>query len=166
MRKADGTEALARARRLRRDMTPQEALLWSRLRGRRLEGFKFKRQEWVRPYIADFYCWQAKLIVETDGSQHSHQVGYDAARDAYFRSQGHAVLRFWNNEVERDLEAVLTAIRAVLLGRVPSPSRPAAQAGPLPLPEGERGEERRAPSPVQGEGRGPRRRRGEGEGMQ
>ena len=123
MRKADGTEALQRARHLRRDMTPAEKLLWSHLRGRRLEGFKFKRQEWVGPYVADFYCWEAKLIVEVDGSQHQERSGYDAARDAWLSKQGIEVLRFWNNEVLGATEAVLTATRAVLLKRVPSPSR-------------------------------------------
>ncbi|HEY0026681.1 MAG TPA: DUF559 domain-containing protein [Allosphingosinicella sp.] len=166
MRKIDGTEALSRARQLRREMTPQEERLWSCLRARRLEGFKFKRQEWKAGFLADFYCWEAKLIVEADGSQHHDQPGYDAARDRFFRAQGYEVLRYWNNEIDHDLEAVLTAIRAALLSRVPSPSRPAAQAGPLPLPEGERGEGQQSPSPLQGEGRGPRRRRGKGEGKQ
>ena len=124
MRKSDGTEALARVRQLRREMTPQERLLWSQLRGRRLEGCKFKRQEWMGGYIADFYCWEAKLIVEADGSQHLDRPGYDEARDRFFRSRGYEVLRFWNNEVDRDLEAVLAAIRASLIERLPSPSRP------------------------------------------
>jgi very-short-patch-repair endonuclease len=152
MRQVDGTEALARARQLRREMTPQEERLWSCLRGCRLEGFKFKRQVWKGGYIADFYCWEAKLIVEADGSQHSDDLGYDAARNGFFRSEGYEVLRFWNNEIDGDLEGVLTAIRASLLSRVPSPSRPASQAGPLPLPKGERVE--------------PRRRRGKREGTQ
>jgi very-short-patch-repair endonuclease len=63
MKKRDGTEALVRVRQLRREMTPQECLLWSCLRARRLEGFKFKRQEWMGGYIADFYCWEARLVV-------------------------------------------------------------------------------------------------------
>ena len=58
MRKIDGTEPLRRARQLRREMTPAETLLWSRLRARRLEGFKFKRQEWRDRFIGDFYCWR------------------------------------------------------------------------------------------------------------
>jgi very-short-patch-repair endonuclease len=86
--------------------------------------FKFKRQEWISGYVADFYCWEAKLIVEADGSQHQDEPGYDEARDRFFRGLGYEVLRFWNNEIDRDLEAVLTAIRAALLERVPSPSHP------------------------------------------
>jgi very-short-patch-repair endonuclease len=139
VRKGDGTEALARVRQLRRDMTPAEALLWSRLRSRRLIGSKFRSQVWLGPFIADFYCWEARLIVEVDGSQHADRIGYDSARSEQLARQGYKVLRFWNNEVLGDLEAVLAAIRVELLARVPSPSRPAAQVGPLPLPERERG---------------------------
>jgi very-short-patch-repair endonuclease len=124
MRKRDGTDSLARVRQLRREMTPQEEILWSHLRARRLEGFKFKRQEWMGGFVADFYCWEARLIVEADGSRHLDQPEYDAARDRFFRGQGYEVLRFWNNEIDLELEGVLTAIRAALLERVPSPSHP------------------------------------------
>jgi very-short-patch-repair endonuclease len=120
-------------------MTPAEELLWSRLRNRRLDGFKFRSQVWLGHFIADFYCWEAKLIVEVDGSQHADRVGYDSARSEQLAGQGYKVLRFWNNEVLRDLDPVLAAIRSGLLDRVPSPARPAAQDGPLPLPERERG---------------------------
>jgi very-short-patch-repair endonuclease len=138
MRRSDGTEALARVRRLRREMTDAEKLLWSRLRNRRLAGFKFKSQEWVGPYIADFYCWEAKLIVELDGSQHGERVGYDQERSRWLKSKGFRVIRFWNNQVTEELDGVLEAIAAVLKERVPSPSRRTVSAGSLPLPEGER----------------------------
>ena len=137
MRKVDGTEALNRVRQLRRTMTEAEKLLWSHLRNRRLDGFKFKRQEWIGPFIADFLCMQAMLIVEVDGSQHGDHAGYDHDRDAYLKREGYRVLRVWNNEVTVDLEAVLIAIRAALSERVPSPSHAAAPRGPLPLPERE-----------------------------
>jgi very-short-patch-repair endonuclease len=139
LRKVAGTEALARVRQLRREMTPAEKLLWGRLRGRRLEGFKFRSQVWLGTFIADFFCWEAKLVVEVDGAQHAERRGYDAARTRRLERDGYMVLRFWNNEVLQDLVAVLAAIRTELLSRVPSPSHPAAQGGPLPLPEGERG---------------------------
>ncbi len=139
MRRIDGTEALARIRQLRREMTPAEKRLWSCLRNRRLEGFKFRRQDWIGPFIGDFVCWQARLIVEVDGSDHAGQVEYDEDRDRYLAGEGFDVLRFWNNEVMGDLEAVLTSVRARLLKRVPSPSHAAAPRGPLPLPEVERG---------------------------
>jgi very-short-patch-repair endonuclease len=138
LRKVDGTEALERVRELRRAMTPAEKRLWKQLRARRLGGFKFKRQEWIGPFVADFYCWEARLIVEMDGSQHGDRVDYDRARTAYLKGEGYRVLRFWNNQLFEELEGVLTAILAVLRERVPSPSHAAAPRGPLPLPEGER----------------------------
>jgi very-short-patch-repair endonuclease len=134
-------------------MTEAEKRLWFQLRNRRLDGFKFKRQEWIGPYIADFLCPQARLIVEVDGSQHGDRTGYDRDRDAYLTLRGYRVLRFWNNEVMGDIEAVLTAIRAALGVSLPSPSHAAAPRGPLPLPEREREKDgRRSPSPLQGEG--------------
>jgi len=139
VRKIDGTEALARVRQLHREMTPAEKLLWSRLRNRRLDGFKFRSQVWLGFFIADFFCWEAKLVVEVDGSQHADRIGHDRARSEQLGRQGYKILRFWNNQVLGELEAVLAAIRVQLQARVPSPSRPAAQAGPLPLPERERG---------------------------
>ncbi|HEY0012377.1 MAG TPA: endonuclease domain-containing protein, partial [Allosphingosinicella sp.] len=120
MRKADGSEALERARQMRREMTPEEALLWSHLRARRLGSFKFKRQEWRGRFIADFYCWEARLVVEVDGSQHQEQAGYDSGRDAWLNRRGLKVLRFWNDEVTGQTEAVLTKILSVLEERVPS----------------------------------------------
>ena len=137
MRKIDGTEALERVRALRREMTPAEKRLWSALRNRRLEGFKFRRQDWIGPFVGDFVCWRARLVVEGDGSQHGVQVEYDADRDAYLAREEFKVLRFWNNEVMGDLDGVLSTIRAELLARVPSPSHAASPRGPLPLPSGE-----------------------------
>lgn len=123
MKAVDGTEALARARDLRKFATEPEKMLWSRLRSRRLEGFKFRRQAWIASYIVDFVCLEAKLIVEADGSQHGEQVDYDLRRDRILSSEGFRVLRFWNNDVTGNIEGVLTAIRAALVERVPSPSQ-------------------------------------------
>jgi very-short-patch-repair endonuclease len=125
---------LERARFMRREMTPQEEILWSRLRGGRMEGSKFRRQMWLCGYVADFACPAAKLVVEADGSQHADDPEYDAARGAAFERVGWRTLRFWNNEINEELDGVLTAIRAAL----PSPSHPAAPDGPLPLPCRER----------------------------
>jgi len=118
MRQVDGTEALARVRQLRRNATEAEKMLWQHLRGRSLEGHKFRRQVWIGPYIADFLCNEAALVVELDGSQHADSADYDAARSAYLEERGFRVLRFWNNDVLGDIDAVLIAIRAA----VPSPS--------------------------------------------
>ena len=131
MKRPPGFGMLDRARELRREMTPQEAILWSRLRGRRLQGAKFRRQMWLAGFIADFACTQARLVVEADGSQHADNAEYDKARQAAFARQGWRTLRFWNNEINENLEGVLIAIRAAL----PSPSHLTASGGPLPLPE-------------------------------
>lgn len=135
MKSIDGTDALSRSRELRKFATEAEKILWRELRSRRLEGFKFRRQFWIGPFIADFACVEGKLVVEADGSQHGTRRDYDVGRDAYLCGEGFRVIRVWNNEVTENLDGVLTAIRAALLERVPSPSH--ASHGPLPLPQGE-----------------------------
>jgi very-short-patch-repair endonuclease len=136
---------LDRARKLRREMTPQERLPWAQLRDRRLNGAKFRKQMWLGGYIADFACPEARLVVEADGSQHADNLAYDEARSAEFTRLGWRTLRFWNNEITADLDGVLTAI----LDALPSPSHPASQAAcPSPL----QGEGRSNPSPCRGEG--------------
>jgi len=81
------------ARKLRRDMTDAEAKLWSELRDRRLDTIKFRRQAPIGPFVADFLCSEARLIVEIDGSQHADSKR-DRARDAELRARGFRVLRF------------------------------------------------------------------------
>jgi very-short-patch-repair endonuclease len=145
MRRPPGYDKLERARGLRREMTPQEKLLWGHLRGRRFEAFKFRRQMWLSGYIADFACGEARLIVEADGSQHADNAEYDEQRSAAFARLGWRTLRFWNNEITENLDGVLTLIANAL----PSPSRPAwPPAFPSPL----EGEGREDPSPSRGEG--------------
>lgn len=129
MRQADGTEALARVRELRRFSTEAEKLLWIRLRGRRLAGFKFRRQVWIGPFIVDFVCLEARMVVEADGSQHGDHADYDLKRDTVLQYEGYRVLRFWNNDVLRRTDLVPEAILAGLIERVPSPSHRCA-AGP------------------------------------
>jgi very-short-patch-repair endonuclease len=133
MRQVDGTEALARVRRLRREATEAEKRLWAHLRARRLDDHKFRHQVWIGPFVADFLCKEAKLIVEVDGSQHAEATDYDARRSGYLAARGYRVLRFWNNDVMNDLASVLEAIRTSL----PSPSHAASPRGPHPLPSGE-----------------------------
>ena len=84
------------------------------LRNRRLGGRKFRRQHPLPPYILDFYCEEARLAIELDGGQHGEQAAYDAARSTVLASQGIRVLRFWNNEVLQQTEAVLQVIWAAL----------------------------------------------------
>jgi very-short-patch-repair endonuclease len=147
---------LTRARSLRRDMTPQERILWSHLRDRRLNGAKFRKQMWLDGYIADFACPEARLVVEADGSQHAEKIEYDTLRERAFDRLGWRTLRFWNNEINENLEGVLTIIANAL----PSPSHPASRAA-FPLPCRERDEQTPLPA---GEREGPAAKRWEGEG--
>ena len=116
------------ARTLRMQQTDAEKLLWGRLRNRQLEGCKFRRQQAIGAYIADFLCLEPKLIIELDGGQHAEQREQDEQRTRYLQTLGYRVLRFWNHEVLGDLDAVLEAIREAIVIRSPHPR---------PLPEGE-----------------------------
>ena len=99
------------ARSMRREPTEAEDRLWGALRGRRLDRIKFRRQVPVGSYIADFVCAEAMLIVEIDGTQHADSE-YDKARATALRAHGFRVLRFWNDEILRELNAVCDTIIA------------------------------------------------------
>lgn len=99
------------ARRLRRDRTIAEDRLWKYLRNRQMDGAKFRFQSPVGPYVADFLCVEAKLIVELDGGQHGVEIEKDAARTKWIETAGYHVIRFWNNDVLANTEGVLEAIR-------------------------------------------------------
>ncbi|BBA35440.1 uncharacterized protein sS8_3503 [Methylocaldum marinum] len=103
------------ARALRKQQTDAEKLLWSRLRNRQLQGCKFRRQQPIGPYIADFLSLEPKLIIELDGGQHTEQQEQDNQRTRYLQALGYRVLRFWNHEVLNDLDAVLEAIRIAIV---------------------------------------------------
>ncbi|KQU86899.1 hypothetical protein ASC78_04925 [Variovorax sp. Root318D1] len=120
--------ARVRARSLRTTPTDAESLLWYQLRDRRLANFKFRRQRAIGPYFADFACLEAKLIVELDGGQHVEAAAYDESRTRFMEAQGFRVLRFWNNEVLAQTDAVRERILQVLLEGSPHPS-PLPQAG-------------------------------------
>ena len=98
------------ARSLRQHLTDAECLLWSRLRRRQLAGFKFRRQHILGPYICDFVCSEAAIVVELDGSQHVDEAAYDSRRDMFLRSRGFRVLRFWNAQVLCETESVVETI--------------------------------------------------------
>lgn len=106
---------IALARRLRRDKTDAERLLWSRLRDRRLRGFKFRRQVPIEGCVVDFACVDAKLVIELDGGQHNEMRAKDAVRTETIERTGYALIRFWNHDVIRDVEAILTEIDRALL---------------------------------------------------
>ena len=102
--------ATVNARKLRRNFTDAEMKLWKQLRNRLIGRQKFRRQQPLGKYIVDFVCFEKRLIVEVDGGQHSERAAYDSERTAWLESQGFRVLRFWNNEVLRDVEIVLDLI--------------------------------------------------------
>ena len=95
---------------LRKELTPAERKLWSRIRNDQLNGVNFRRQHAVGKYIPDFCSPKEKLIVELDGSQHLEQQEYDAERTKYFESLGYKVIRFWNNQILNDMNGVILAI--------------------------------------------------------
>jgi very-short-patch-repair endonuclease len=103
-----GGKAMAHefARHLRRNMTDAEQFAWKRIRGRQIAGFRFRRQAPIGPYIADFVCYEAKLVFELDGGQHAERVEHDAERTRWFEGEGFRVVRFWNHEVLTDWDTV------------------------------------------------------------
>ena len=127
-------QLLAWAKEMRHQPTPQEEQLWQQLRAKRLDGWKFRHQSPIGPFIPDFCCPEAKLIIELDGSQHAERAGYDESRTEFLKDQGYRVLRVWNSDVDQHLDGVLMLIREALSAPLP------AQASP------------ESPSPPQGEG--------------
>ena len=153
------------ARRLRRDQTDVERRLWSRLRSRRMAGWKFRHQMPVGRFVVDFCCPDAWLIVELDGGQHSREndVARDRLRSGELEAAGYLAVRFWNDEVVENLDGVCDTVLNLLQGASSDldnvvPTDP----GPLPLGDRERvapgrdvgDTRRRAPSPRGGEGWG------------
>jgi len=102
------TTTLVDSRRLRRQMTDAERSLWKLLRSGQLDGWKFRRQHPIPPYIADFCCVEKKLIVELDGSQHNEHA--DEVRTKFLKGQGWKMIRFWDNDALLATEAVVEAI--------------------------------------------------------
>ena len=98
------------ARKLRRNTTDVERLLWNYLRDRQLDSFKFKRQQPLGNFIVDFICFESKLIVELDGGQHAENLEPDLARTHWLESQGFSVIRFWNNDVLQNIDGVWQVI--------------------------------------------------------
>ena len=97
-----------RARNLRKESTAQEKIIWNLIRNRQLNGLKFVRQYPIGRYIADFACRQKKIVIELDGGQHNEleAIKYDKERTDYIVSQGYRVIRFWNNDIDSNLEGV------------------------------------------------------------
>jgi very-short-patch-repair endonuclease len=97
-----------KAKKLRKNLTDEERILWAYLRNKGVNGVKFRRQEPIGRYIVDFVCYEQRLVVEIDGSQHAEaQRRYDLKRDNYLRGMGYNVVRFWNSDVKENLEGVI-----------------------------------------------------------
>ena len=124
------------ARALRKNMTDAERKLWFALRDRRFANFKFRRQVPTGRFIADFICFERRVVIEVDGGQHLESQ-HDKERDLWFAGEGFVTLRYWNNDVLKNLEGVLTVILDVLHKQPPHPDRA----------------ERGRPSPAGGEGK-------------
>jgi len=108
---------LSRARRLRKNATPSEKLLWPRLRDRRFANFKFRRQQPVGPYIVDLFCAEAQLVIELNGESHVGKEAYDEKRARWLKSQGHKVLRIWDSEIYENLDKVMEMIYEECMAR-------------------------------------------------
>lgn len=100
------------ARKLRRNQTNVELFLWHKLRNRQLHGYKFRRQFPIAGYVVDFYCQEKKLVIELDGSQHrlKERILYDKQRTKYLQSFGINIIRFWDNDVVKNIDGVLEEI--------------------------------------------------------
>ncbi len=97
-----------KARYLRKNLTEQERKLWNIIRNKQFYGYKFLRQYPIEPYIVDFVCREKKIIIEIDGGQHNEPEGieYDKKRSLFLSSRGFKVIRFWNNEIDNNIEGV------------------------------------------------------------
>lgn len=101
-------EKYLKARNLRKNSTPHERIMWNLLKNRQLNGMKFVRQYPIGKYIADFVCRDKKLVIELDGGQHNEDknIIYDNERTKFIESKGYKIIRFWNNEIDSNLDGV------------------------------------------------------------
>jgi very-short-patch-repair endonuclease len=109
------------ARRLRRSSTDAEQKLWSRLRNGRLRGLKFRRQMPIGTFVADFACIEARIVIEVDGGHHVESAEADRLRSQEIEAAGYLVMRFWNDEVLANIDAVMAEIDGVVAARCSSP---------------------------------------------
>lgn len=103
-----------KARNLRNNQTPQEQKIWSIIRNRQFYGYRFLRQYCIGSYIVDFICRSQKIIIEIDGGQHNNpkDIEYDKQRNNYLNSKGYRVLRFWNSDVDSNIEGVYKTLKS------------------------------------------------------
>jgi len=105
------------AKKLRKELTEAERKLWRHLRAKQIKGVKFRRQQLIGNYIADFYCAEKKLVIELDGGQHAESKK-DKGRDTFIENKGIRVARIWNSEVMTNIEGVMEYIKESLEGRI------------------------------------------------
>ena len=136
----EGAQQLTKtSRKLRSRMTDAERKLWFALRDRRLGAFKFRRQVPIGRYVADFLCFEFRVVVEVDGGQHAESAR-DARRDRWFSENGFRIIRFWNNDVLSNLDGVLAVLVTELNG-TPHPTSRSRSTSPSPARgEGRKGE--------------------------
>ena len=128
-------EQIENSRQLRKNMTPQERKLWYIIRNRQFYGYRFRRQFPFGQYIVDFICREKKIIIEIDGGQHNEikNILYDNKRTEYLISEGYKVLRFWNNDIDKNIDGVYEKLKEVfeiwenITPPEPSPSREGEQ---------------------------------------
>ena len=101
------------ARGLRKNMTPQERKLWDIIRNKQFYGFRFLRQYPFKNYILDFVCCAKKIVIEIDGGQHNENIEYDTKRTEVLNSFGYKVVRFWNNDIDNNMEGVYQKLKEV-----------------------------------------------------
>lgn len=126
-----------RGRRLRAESTAEERKLWQHLKAKRLGGFRFRRQYRIGPYFADFCCVTQRLVIELDGSQHADEDAerLDALRTAFLNERGYRVIRFWNDQVNGEIESVLEAIYVALMDSESRATEGALEKVPLWAPQ-------------------------------
>ena len=116
-------ELVMKARALRSNMTKAEIILWSRIRSKKINGYKFRRQQPLLDYIVDFYCDELKLIIEVDGEIHSFpdRKNYDLKRDNLLKINGYHIIRLSNLEVETELNTTISKLKSFIIANL-SPS--------------------------------------------
>ena len=128
LRKSTNLQGKERRRLLRKNSTPQELKLWLHLKNKSL-GCKFRRQQGIGNFIVDFCCPSERLIIEIDGSQHVENEPYDEKRTKYLESLGYKVIRFWNNEINDNIESVVDKIKDFLEAPPCPPGTPPQRGG-------------------------------------
>ncbi len=119
--KVNSPEKKEHRRSLRNNMTSAEVVLWQLLRGHKLGGYKFRRQQGIGPFILDFYCPRLKLCIEVDGDSHDYKYEYDEQRSLFLQKQGIKVIRFSNDQIFANVDWVINEIHRIVDERAPTP---------------------------------------------